>query len=211
MCGLSSSTTKMTATALRTKTHILQPLVVIYLHVLARHVPYSCVSASSFLITALRFFWEVSAVLTELWSPNEPSRLTPTSDSTKGTIPALELWAWDAAFQVTPPPAASETLHSSAFVLLRSIMISFISSLISNSSTSCAAILSSNPRPRLLKEFLPDFLCSGHQFLISLHGGQKSSFCFTLISSELLAIHCSSFSHDRILPCVCHQMSFLSS
>ena len=49
---------------------------------------YSCLSADSYRITAFRFFWDASAFLKYIWSPNEPSRLTPTVDSTKRNDPS---------------------------------------------------------------------------------------------------------------------------
>ena len=88
-----------------------------------------------------------------------------------------ELRAWDATFQLTPTPATFETLHPSAFVLLLSIMSSFISSL-TLEQLKLFRPRSCLPRPRLPGGVSPELLPEVDSWLLifallSHHGGQQ--------------------------------------
>ena len=107
----------------RNEVHCLQALVVIFLHVLARHV----IPRLQARLVFLRFRGFLPLHCLPL--------LLRSSSAADGTL-VHRPTPPDAAIQVTPPLAASESLHSSAFVLLISFMTSSISSLFSNNSTS---------------------------------------------------------------------------
>ena len=109
---------------------------------------------------------------------------------------------------MTPPPAASETLHSSAFVLPHDLLHSFFL----NGSCSSADILSSKTKTSIRSFYRIFSMAPLIKFCFSLHGGQQPLLLPVRALDdllELLLIRFHSFLHDRILPCVCHLFSFV--
>ena len=112
-----------------------------------------------------------------------------------------------------PSDATSSSIRDPPFFGFRPPFLhDFLHSFFLISSCSSADILSSKTKTSIRSFYRIFSMAPLIKFCFSLHGGQQPLLLPVRALDdllELLLIRFHSFLHDRILPCVCHQFSFV--